>query len=86
MRSERSLLSALAEMYVQGISTSKAKAITKELCGVDITAMQVSRAAAKLDTVLQEWRERPLVEINICFCMPVMKKSEKQVKCKMQLF
>ena len=67
MRSERALMIALAEMYVQGVSTRKVKAITEELCGVEITPMQVSRAAAKLDTVLQEWRERPLGEIQYLF-------------------
>ena len=30
-RSERALVSALAEMYVQGVSTRKVKAITEEL-------------------------------------------------------
>lgn len=67
MRSERALVIALAEMYVQGVSTRKVKAITEELCGVEITPMQVSRAAARLDTVLQEWRERPLGEIRYLF-------------------
>src|SRR5208337_5680947 len=32
-RSEKALVSALAEMYVQGVSTRKVKAITEELCG-----------------------------------------------------
>ena len=63
LRSERALMIALAEMYVQGVSTRKVKAITEELCGVEISAMQVSRAAAQLDGVLQEWRERPLGEV-----------------------
>ncbi|MFZ3070009.1 MAG: transposase [Anaerolineaceae bacterium] len=48
---------------MQGVSTRKVKAITEELCGVEISAMQVSRAAAQLDGVLQEWRERSLGEI-----------------------
>ena len=63
LRSERALVATLAEMYVQGVSTRKVKAITEELCGVEISAMQVSRATAELDKVLQEWRERPLGEI-----------------------
>lgn len=63
MRSERALMTTLAEMYVQGVSTRKVKAITEELCGVEISAMQVSRATAQLDGVLQEWRERPLGEV-----------------------
>jgi transposase-like protein len=61
------LVIALAEMYVQGVSTRKVKAITEELCGVDVSSMQVSRAAAQLDDALQEWRERPLGEITYLF-------------------
>ncbi|HCM96135.1 MAG TPA: IS256 family transposase, partial [Anaerolineae bacterium] len=41
--------------------------ITEELCGIEISAMQVSRATAQLDEVLQEWRERPLGEITYLF-------------------
>jgi transposase-like protein len=63
LRSERALTITLAEMYVQGVSTRKVKAITEQLCGVEVTATQVSRATAQLDEVLQEWRERPLGEI-----------------------
>lgn len=63
LRSERALVATLAEMYVQGVSTRKVKAITEELCGVEISAMQVSRATAQLDEILQQWRERPLGEI-----------------------
>ena len=67
LRSERALVIALAEMYVQGVSTRKVKAITEELCGIEVSAMQVSRAAAQLDGILQEWRERPLGEIAYLF-------------------
>jgi len=65
--SERALVAALAEMYVQGVSTRKVKAITEELCGVEISTMQVSRATAQLDGVLQEWRERPLGEVTYLY-------------------
>jgi len=67
MRSERALMCALAEMYIQGVSTRKVKAITEELCGVEISAEQVSRATAQLDGTLQEWRERPLEEIRYLY-------------------
>lgn len=67
MRSERALTITLAEMYVQGVSTRKVKAITEQLCGVEISATQVSRATAQLDEVLQEWRERPLGEISYLY-------------------
>jgi transposase-like protein len=60
LRSERALTLALAEMYVQGVSTRKVAAITEQLCGVELSSMQVSRAAAQLDEVLERWRTRPL--------------------------
>ena len=59
-RSERALTLALAEMYVQGVSTRRVSAIVEELCGTSVSSSQVSRAAAQLDGVLQSWRERPL--------------------------
>jgi len=59
-RSERALKLALAEMYVQGVSTRKVAAITEELCGVNVSATQVSQAAAELDAQLEAWRNRPL--------------------------
>ena len=67
LRSERALTITLAEMYVQGVSTRKVKAITEQLCGVEISCEQVSRAIAQLDGVLQEWRERPLGEISYLY-------------------
>ncbi len=60
LRSERALVLALAEMYVQGVSTRKVAAITERLCGTEISSTQVSRAAALLDEVLEAWRNRPL--------------------------
>jgi len=59
-RSERALKLAVAEMYVQGVSTRKVAAITEELCGLDVSSSQVSRAAQQLDEELQAWRARPL--------------------------
>jgi putative transposase len=63
MRSERALMLALAEMYVQGVSTRKVAAVTERLCGSEISSTQVSRAAAQLDEVLEAWRNRPLETI-----------------------
>ncbi len=59
-RSERALKLAVAEMYVQGVSTRKVAEITKELCGLDVSSSQVSRAAGLLDEELEAWRNRPL--------------------------
>jgi len=63
VRSERALKLAVAEMYVQGVSTRKVAAITEQLCGTEISSAQVSRAAAALDAELKTWRERPLGEM-----------------------
>ncbi len=60
VRSERALKLAIAEMYVQGVSTRKVTKVTSELCGLDVSSSQVSRAAKLLDAELQSWRERPL--------------------------
>jgi putative transposase len=62
LRSERALTVALAEMYVQGVSTRKVAAITEKLCGTAVSSAAVSRAAAQLDEVLEGWRNRPLGE------------------------
>jgi len=37
-RSERALKLAIAEMYIQGVSTRKVAKITTELCGFDVTS------------------------------------------------
>ena len=63
LRSERALMLALAEMYVQGVSTRKVAAITERLCGSEVSSTQVSRAAALMDEVLEAWRNRPLSTI-----------------------
>jgi putative transposase len=62
-RSERALKLALAEMYVQGVSTRKVAAITEQLCGFEVTSSQVSRATAELDEIFKQWRERPLAQM-----------------------
>lgn len=67
LRSERALTLALAEMYVQGVSTRKVKAITEQLCGININSSAVSQAASQLDTELAKWRERPLGEYPFLF-------------------
>ncbi len=58
IRSERALKLALAEMYVQGVSTRKVNAIMEELCGLEVSSTEVSRASKLLDEELEQWRER----------------------------
>lgn len=59
-RSERALKLAIAEMYVQGVSTRRVGAIAEELCGFDLSSTQVSRVATLLDEELEKFRQRPL--------------------------
>ncbi len=59
-RSEKALVGALAEMYVQGVSTRKVKAITEELCGHEFSASSISAINKALDASLAAFAERPL--------------------------
>ena len=61
-RSERALVAALAEMYVQGVSTRKVKAITEELCGHSFSASAISAMNQRLDASLAQFAGRPLAE------------------------
>jgi len=63
VRSERALKLAVAEMYVQGVSTRKVNQVMQELCGLEVSSSQVSRAAQLLDEELNQWRNRPLGQI-----------------------
>jgi transposase-like protein len=67
LRSERALTLALAEMYVQGVSTRKVKAITEQLCGTSVSSAMVSQAASRMDAELEKWRNRLLGEYPFLF-------------------
>ena len=54
-RSEKALVAALAEMYVQGVSTRKVKAITEELCGQEFSASSISAINQRLDEELERF-------------------------------
>lgn len=61
-RSEKALVSALAQMYVQGVSTRKVKAITEELCGHSFSASAISTINKGLDETLTKFARRRLTE------------------------
>src|ERR1041385_5499262 len=44
-RSEKALVAALAQMYVQGVSTRKVAAVTQELCGHEFSASSISASS-----------------------------------------
>ena len=60
LRSERALSLSLAEMYIQGVSTRKVSSILEEMCGFEVTSMDVSRASKLLDEEFGQWRSRSL--------------------------
>lgn len=74
LRSERALTLALAEMYVQGVSTRKVAKSTEKLCGSSVSSTQVSQAAAPLDSILEAWRNRPL---GVCIYLYLDARYEK---------
>lgn len=59
-RSEQALVLALIEMYLQGISTRRVSAVVEQLCGVTISASEVSALTKTLDASLTAWRTRAL--------------------------
>ena len=59
-RSEKALVGALAQMYVQGVSTRKVAAITEELCGHEFSASSISAITVQLDGQLEQFAERRL--------------------------
>ena len=61
-RSEKALVSALAEMYIEGVSTRKVRKITEQLCGHSFSASAVSGVVKKLDRQLEAFAQRRLEE------------------------
>jgi putative transposase len=59
-RSEKALVAALTQMYIQGVSTRKVKAISEELCGHSFSASAISEINKKLDTELGRFARREL--------------------------
>ena len=63
-RSDRALKSAIATMYVQGVSTRRVTKVMEELCGFEVSSGQVSTLNKQLDTEFDAWRNRPLQEMG----------------------
>ena len=59
-RSEKALVTALMEMYLEGVSTRKVREITEALCGTSFSKSLVSQLVGRLDAELEAWRQRPL--------------------------
>jgi putative transposase len=61
-RSEKALVCALTEMYIQGVSTRKVKEVTEQLCGHEFSAATISRVTGQLDEELKRFSQRALEE------------------------
>ncbi len=59
-RSEKALILALQEAYLQGVSTRKVTKITEALCGTSFSKSQISELCQDLDADIKAWRARPL--------------------------
>lgn len=62
-RSERALKSAIATMYVEGISTRRITKVMEQMCGFNVSSGQVSNLNKQLDEEFEKWRTRPLPDI-----------------------
>jgi len=62
-RSERALKLAIAQMYLEGVSTRKVQDITERLCGYEVSSTQVSRLTEELDGQFEQFRNRPIGEV-----------------------
>lgn len=66
-RSEKALKAAVAEMYLNGVSTRKVTKITEYLCGFEISSSQVSKVTQELDLEIKSFYLRPLTEFPIVY-------------------
>ena len=68
-RSEKALVSTLAEMYVNGISTRKVAKLAERLCGHDFSHTTISNMVAELDEALQAFAARRLDDTPFPYVM-----------------
>jgi transposase-like protein len=82
-RVEKSLRIAVAESYLQGVSTRKVQEVVSKFGLENISASEVSRIAKDLDEKVKEFLERPIEgELTICFWMQAILKSDLKVDIK----
>jgi len=59
-RSEAALVTAMAEMVVNGVSTRKVSRVIESLCGTSVSKSSVSEICKNLDKEVESFRNRPL--------------------------
>jgi putative transposase len=63
-RSEKALKLAIAQMYLEGVSTRRVQDITEKLCGYEVSSTQVSLLTQELDGQFEQFCNRPLGQIG----------------------
>ena len=81
-RSEKALMSTLAEMYVQGVSTRKVTKLAESLCGHDFSHTTISHMVAELDEALQAFASRRLDDtaFPMCCWTPVTRRCGRRAR------
>lgn len=59
-RSEAALVSSMAEMVVNGVSTRKISTVMETLCGTTYSKSTVSEVCKELDVIVNNFKNRPL--------------------------
>lgn len=59
-RNEAALISTMAEMVIQGVSTRKVTNVVEELCGTSFSKSAVSELCKRLDEIVNQFKNRPL--------------------------
>jgi putative transposase len=62
-RSEAALVTSMAEMVINGVSTRKVSQIVESLCGTSISKSGVSEICKDLDKEVMAFKERPITDV-----------------------
>lgn len=84
-RNEAALIATMMEMVIQGIATRNIEKVTEELCGTKFSKSTVSKLCKELDSIVQEFKNRPLDRIYpfiMVDAMYVKAREEHRVRSK----
>lgn len=68
-RQEAALMTTIAEMYYQGVSTRRVAVVMEQLGGFEVSSTTVSRVAQDLDEQLEQFRSRRLDTVEFPYLM-----------------
>lgn len=68
-RNESALVTTMAEMVIEGVSTRKVSKVMETLCGQSFSKSTVSEACKQLDAEVETFRNRPIVPGRFPFLM-----------------